>query len=564
MSARTGRINANGRDGKKNRGNGGGRNSHAGGPAPSRKRKNNFAIFYVITMIIGVVVCVTLFALAYQTLVPDRIVRGGSDRPEGGLLAVDDNRVELSQTIALITAIESFAPASVTVRHLEGGREERLNVTETTTVQNRIGSPIGLGNLSAGQLVDISFDAQSQDLASIALSSHAREEQRSGVNINLETATITVGNEVFRYSSRTLVLSRGEPFSVSLINPEDLLTLVSYQDKIWSIRVDSGHGFIRFENADQVTGGRVTIGNTTVTGLEDDRPISTIEGIHRIVVEAQNIEPFVADVEVRQGETVTVDLRNVTFRTGTLRLVMNEPEASVFLNGEAVELENSVVEIEFGTHILRVEMAGFIPIQEEIEITQAFTQRELILVRDALIIQVLIETFPSEAQIFVDDAMAGISPVTITVEDGLRTIRARRAGYEDRVLDIVVDADSPRQFLLHMTQLPMHPPNLVPELPDADVLPPMPDGWGPVPPPVIPPAWEAPPQQPGQQQPQQPPVQQQPGAPSQQLPPQFHPQPPPVVIPGDPITPQQPIDVPIPADPLWPDLDDLPWPDDDD
>ncbi|MCL2016730.1 MAG: PEGA domain-containing protein [Defluviitaleaceae bacterium] len=471
------------------------------GSARARKRKTNLAIFYAVTMVIGVAVCVTLFIVAFQTIVqPNTTVSMPQPTP-----TEDPNaafvRPEHDQALAMVTALNTFVPQTIDVHFLETGRSERFSLTDTTTVRNRFGSPIGFGEINLGQIVDVTFDVNTNEVANISVSGRAWEEQLTGFTIDLDAATITVGNQVYSYSSRTLILNRNEPFSIAHVNSADLITLVGFQDKIWSLRVDSGNGFIRFENYDRIVGGTVAIGNSIFRPLDDSGPVAVFEGTHRVIIDGQNIDTFPADVVVTQGTTITVDLASVIFRLGSLQVVVtNEPEATILINGEPAVIENTLIELEYGTHILRVEHPGFIPIQEEIMIVQPFTRMELELVpdqpQDALI---LIESFPTTAQIFVNDAFVGNSPLTVNMPFGTNVIVARMLGHEERVIPIVVDEHSARQFLLHLNQLsPVMPavPTLPPpiatspggELPGTTpVLPPLPPGTTPVPLPTLPP-----------------------------------------------------------------------------
>ena len=457
-------------------------------PKNRSRRKRNFAIFYIITMIIGLAVCITLFAVAYQTLVPDRILNPSTDRDEAN--TAEFIRAEHEQALGMVTAIETFAPRSVTLHLLDSGRSGRFYMVDATVVQNRRGAPIGFGEIDLGQIVDVTFDASTREISAISISGHAWEENHQGnFDINLDDATITIGNRVLSYSSRTMVLNRGEPSSISLINPADAIRIIGYDDKIWSIRIDSGHGFIRFDNADRIINGTVAVGNSVFAELDGGRPIAVVEGIHRVIVNGQNIETFIVDVVVRQGQTAVVDLASdMALRKGNLQLIITDslgasvPQVSVFINGNVVTLTDNLLELEFGEHILRVEAPDFIPIQQEIEMEQPFLRMELTLVRDVSTAQVLIETFPSDAQVFVGGEFVGNSPVTAEIEFGHHMIVARLHGYEERSLNIVVGDISPRQFMLHMIQLPMHPP-LPPggQLP----LPPLDPHVSPIPSPTI-------------------------------------------------------------------------------
>ena len=480
------------------------------------KRKNSFAIFYIITMVIGIVVCVTLFVLAYQTLVPERIVGGGTS----GGNQQDQNvfvRAEYEQIMGMVTEIDIFTPGSITVQLLDTGRLDRFNIGSNAQATDRRGNPMGFGEITPGQIVDITFNADTRDMVAIALSPRAWEQQPSNFVIDLADTTITVGNRTYNYSSRTLVLHRGEPSSVGIINQEDTITLIGYENKIWSIRIDSGHGFIRFDNAHHIIDGTVTVGNIIHTTLDPGRPIAAPEGIHRVIVSGQNIEPFVADVVVRQGEIQGVDLsQDVELRYGTLQLIISQPNATVLINGNPVELEHSSVEVQFGTHVLRVELDGFIPVQEEIEMDMPFMRREINLVSDVQDASIFIQTFPSEAQIFAGEVFLGHSPLTVELEFGGHTITARRNGYTDSSIHVVVDVGSPRQYTLTLQQLPMQPPTTTfPPHGGQPYLPPIDPGHTPIPSPTIPPDWvhpgemvptqplpqPLPPQQPPQQQP---------------------------------------------------------------
>lgn len=456
--------------------------------ARNRKRKNNFAIFYAITMIIGVVVCVTLFALAYQTLVPPRIT--GYTPPPTQNNPSEFVRQERETVTGMVTALNTLGSGSISLHLLDSGRSNQFNMTNTTSIQDRRGQPIGFAELHLGQIVDVTYDVNTRDMSAIALNVRAWEQQPSSFGINLENATVTIGNRVYTYSSRTLVLNRGEPFSIPLINPEDIITMVGIDDKIWSIRIDSGHGFIHFYNTDRVIGGTVTIGNTIHTALDDDRPIAVVEGVHRVIVNGQNIDTFVAYVVVNQGQTVAVNLVETALRYGTVQLLLYPPDAAVFINGEPAELDGNIVELEYSTHLLRVEAPGYIPIQQEFDLYQPFLRLEIELERDITGASILIQTFPSDAQVFINDAFVGHSPITVEIEFGNNTIIARRAGYEDRHHHIWVDETSPREFLLPMTQLPMHLPAVSPIPPGGQPhLPPMQPGVTPIPSPTIPPPW---------------------------------------------------------------------------
>jgi len=437
-----------------------------------RKRKSSaaqksFAIFCIITLLIGVAVCIILFVVAYRNFVPPRVGGDTSPRATASPSPNDENDEDIYQdwedlehAFGMITAMNTFEPRTLDILLLEDGSTQRFSVIEASRVSNRQGTTIGFSELSVGQIVDLYFDVESRNLATVSISNNAWEQQQSGnFTINLENETITLGNQTYSYSNQTLVLNQGARIAIDQITTADALTLVGYQNKVWSIRLESNHGFIQFENIDFIIDGTISIGATVFMNLEDEEPIPLPEGMHRLVVEGQNIERLIRYVVIRQGETAVIDLSELELRHGTIQVITNVQSPAVFIDGSPVALDNTLLGLEFGTYTIRVEHPGYIAIEHSFVLDQTLLRLEFTLEADVPGRNIAIDTIPTNAQIFVDGVFIGNSPLVVRVEFGNRTIVARMEGYEDRPLHFIADENSPAQYFLPLEpvwQPPVH------------------------------------------------------------------------------------------------------------
>jgi len=318
--------------------------------------------------------------------------------------------------------------------------------------------------------VDVHFDIDSRNLAEVSMNDNAWQQQHSGgFTIDVANETITVdGNRHYTFSNHTLVLNQGVRIPIDQITTADSITIIGVQNKVWSILVDSRPGFVQFENIDFIVDGTITIG-TLFMPLEDDEPIPLPDGMHRLIVEGQNIERLVRYVVIRQGETAVIDLSELELRHGTIQVIANVQNPIVFINGAQVTLDNTLLELEFGEYSIRVEHSGFIAVERTFTLEQSLLRLEFTLEADVPGRDIAIDTIPTNAQIFLDGVFMGNSPLVIRAEFGNRTIIARMEGYEDRPLHFIADANSPAQYFL-----PLEPvwqpqvPDVPPEIPDDE------------------------------------------------------------------------------------------------
>jgi len=341
-------------------------------------------------------------------------------------------------------------------------RETYYHLLDTTRITDQAGNAITLYALNLGRVVDIVYEVGTNNLVRVSENTQAWERrQRTNARINMENSTITIGNDIFYFNSRTLVLNNGEIFSPGEISPIDTITVSGFRDTAWLIQVDSSHGFLRLEGASHITGGRFVISNILQMDLADaNRDITLNEGSYRIVLNGSNIDTFTYDFTIRTGEITIVNLAGAELRQAILHFSVNPPGANIFINGE-LHVGSSPAFVGFGEHTVRAEMQGYQTQTQTINMTSAVaTLPQFNLVREGAPpgpapgqreTFLLVTTEPQGARIYIDDEFIDYSPVARPRYTGPTTITARMDGRETAVIETtLVDI----QNLYHITLEP--------------------------------------------------------------------------------------------------------------
>lgn len=153
-------------------------------------------------------------------------------------------------------------------------------------------------------------------------------------------------------------------------------------------------------------------------------------GDYRLRIRAEGYHPLETTLTVSEEQ-------NQEYRFELSRLpghlaVTSEPSgAGVFLNGEQRgKAPITVRDIPHGRHTLRIQAERYLPHEEEIEIEGlGRTQQYSIGLKPAWA-EVTLESSPAGAQVYVDDELAGITPLTTEILQGERRVRVKLDGHK--------------------------------------------------------------------------------------------------------------------------------------
>jgi len=349
--------------------------------------------------------------------------------------------------------------------------------TETTDLRNRFGQSMDFEDVTVGNLMDIAYNPDNSELFSLR-QTVTRDLTPADFRVDTDYSTITVGNDVFNFNEQTLVLRRGNAFLLEDVRPEYMVTLVTLGDMIWTIDIESAHGFLRFINGDSILDGRVIM-NPIGPGInrfgDVTDTITLPEGAYRVTVEGRNIEAYVTEIEIIYGETTIIDLADVEPSEAVLELTVTPGGSRVFING-VLTPAHGALEFEFGeTLTIRVERDGFYTEERTVEMNQAIVSINISLEEETPVVvmaMLSITAMPAGAQIFINGQFVGLAPINVEIYPGQISIAAFATGYYDYVTAIeVVPGQNNRSVI--MSRIPDEPEYVpIPTLPPEENFPP--------------------------------------------------------------------------------------------
>ena len=433
--------------------------SVSGRKKPPKKTSTGFAVFFIATVLIGVVACVIAFALALNAMRKNAeasasaSVRPGVTPPAPTSTAqpgtsVNDRGVT---SLAVILAINS-ADRSVSLYDVSHSRQLSFTIDGTIPLRDKFGQSIVFAELAAGDIIDITCETDTEKLMSIQVSAQAWVRTGvTGVKVDVDNRRVIVGNEKFEYGNYLFARHNGVPFDIAELDSVDTVTMRGYQNALLYVAIEKSHGFITVERNSSILNGSVEIGMETYSLEDAAKSVKAPEGTYRVVVTGSNISRYETEVTVTAGETASVGLGGVQLRAGRVTIAVNEPGARVTLNDQPKNISVPIL-LDYGDYVLRVEKEGFEPYEE------AFTFREAS--KDfSIALQPLVKTkrfnvvtSPSGADVYLDNVYVGISPLIVEAEYGVHTLTLRKADYVDVGDWIIVVSDDMGPNVSYMLQ----------------------------------------------------------------------------------------------------------------
>ncbi|GHU51956.1 hypothetical protein AGMMS49975_06790 [Clostridia bacterium] len=437
-------------------------------PTPVRQ-KSQYSMFFAVTISIGVIGCIVLFALMFQSF-------SGSKEVTAKNLAKPTNKAAEELPAAAAPARASDAMTAVvqnlskyeqtlTVYDITHGNNVLLKTDGTSILKNKYGEAIVFDEISVGDLVDVEYD--NSHIARLFLSRDAKEF-KNVTNIVPDTINrkITIGNDVFSYTNQVVALSQGSVFDISSISNADVLSLKVYQNFVWCVTLEKGHGYIEFINKENLVDGTIEIDDESTTKINstdteltvntDSGRLEVAEGRHRVTITAANYAPMYTEVTLPRDATEVIDLSSMQLNKGLLNLKVNRAGFTVKINGAEVDASRPI-ELYYGTYTVRVEKQGFLAWESTVTIDKKSNALNITLDEEVLMCKFSVSSTPDGAEIYIDNGFIGIAPCTANIEYGNHTLTYKKSGYKSINYDISLSTPTWSYELILLEENPFMP-----------------------------------------------------------------------------------------------------------
>lgn len=441
------------------------------------------AIVPIICIMVLVIMGGYLITTAYHKPTPPGAVGEESAEPETEQIpSLDDLTAE--DTIILMK--KDGEAKTFQVRRLSTGEEYEIRYEGTIPILNKYGSPISVAELNCGEIMDITYSKHSGSVSRMQISSgNWSLTGMSEFEIDERHKKMTLMGEAYQFDTGVPVFSGDEQVELMDVTEMDTLTVKGYNRRVSSIIVEKGHGYLRVQNDAYFVGGFIEVGQKIIRPITEEMLLPVPEGSYKVRVTNRGYAGE-ENVQIKRDEETKLDLSKIEIEEvaiGHIQFELSPAYAQLYVDGEITDYEERVP-LEFGTHRIRVEAAGYKTVETNIKIgndyanveialdlsdsaeeatdmtpegslgknnenpastdedTTTDTESETVTAADISTIsgnhKIIVEQ-PEGVEVYLDGNYIGVAPVSTGKVTGSHTITLSKSGYQTKSYTIYVD-----------------------------------------------------------------------------------------------------------------------------
>lgn len=380
-----------------------------------------------------------------------------------------------TQVLGVVKEVNTKAQ-SVTLYDIENSVDIILEYQMGADIKNKYQQPISISQLNLGEIVDVSYLKETENLVKLQISNEAWEYKGvKKLEVNKTDLVMKISKQKYRYTEGLVIASVDGLLDLIDINNIDELTVKGVGGKIYSIIVTKGHGYIRLSNYTDFIGGTLEVGYGIMEPVMENMLIVAPEGIYKLYMENGELTATKSVSVVRNQET-TVDMGEYRIereRVGLVNFLVEPEGADIYINGNLVDY-GEPFELNYGEHTIVVSLSGYSDYYGILSVAEAYqniyinlaeASTEVDTEEDVTTIEVVEpdseeakETVtgrtevdsehvisvqsPEGAEVYLNGAYKGIVPCSFTKEIGIHTVTLSQDGYTTKSYTVEVLDDT--------------------------------------------------------------------------------------------------------------------------
>lgn len=352
------------------------------------------------------------------------------------------------------------------------GKRYTLNYTGATYCLDRYDQNIAFTQMKTGTMSKIRFYKETKNLTYIKEETDCITFRECyNYDLNLNNATINLYGQLFKFNKNLTVMSEDKEITLNDIEDIDVISLWGYNDQIYSISVDKGHGFLTLSNDAYFIDGWVEVGEKVIKKITDGMKLVVPEGTYNVSV-VKSGSSGSEQLTFERDKTVNWDLSFVEIvapKTGKVIFTVTPMNARVYIDGEETDISFPVEQI-YGIHQVTVVSKGYRTFSKYMKVGSAISNITIDLEKqdtanedneektdtkdDDKTEQESVENVeettsnykihvdkPQGVEVYVDGNYIGIAPVEFAKKSGNIVITLRLDGHKTRSYALDVDEE---------------------------------------------------------------------------------------------------------------------------
>ncbi len=262
------------------------------------------------------------------------------------------------EQLFLVTGLDTERK-KITLKGYQEREEEEYTYTGVTDIKDKYGNNTTMEKIASGEMVNVKIEKDTVKSVQVADEVFTYGDIHN-FTLDTEAKIITVGKNNYYYEEDIQVFYRNSKISIAEISEWDTICLKGIDKKVYAIQVTNGHGTVVLENTEMFEGGNITIGNVLSLDIEPDMRIEVPEGVYLLSV-ANDGYGGNSEITVEANREIAVNLEELKGegpKYGTIAFVIEPENATLYLNGEVVDLSQSL-QLKYGRYSLSARAEGY-------------------------------------------------------------------------------------------------------------------------------------------------------------------------------------------------------------
>ncbi len=248
----------------------------------------------------------------------------------------------------------------ITFQNIETGLRYTLSYDGVTHFNDKYGSAMSAKQVRCGVVADITFDKSDKKLLSLNVSpDYFVYSDIAFEEFIKNDSRLMFLNEEYKLDDFLAISDGNMNLDQMELSKGDVISICGKDHTIYSIYLQSGHGYLRLENDEYFIGGWIEVGNKIIRSVTEDMLLTVPEGSYEVLISNDGITG-VKSVTIGRNQEVTLDLGDIDVekKFGNVLFVLNPSDAELFVDGEKVDT-GAPVSMEYGIHQLICRADGY-------------------------------------------------------------------------------------------------------------------------------------------------------------------------------------------------------------
>lgn len=241
------------------------------------------------------------------------------------------------------------------------GVEQMFTYDGTTSFTSRYDQPITAGEVSFGEIVEVTFDKNNSKLETCDITEKAWEYK--GISkwvMDKTNKTIRIGSKTYQYTDLLYAFDSTGEIDTNRLSSKNEVTIKGIDGQVFSILVTKGHGYLTLTGQEAFLEGTIEVGYDIITTVTEDMVLTLREGDYKVTITKNGLSAT-KYIKIRSGEDYTLDFSEYKpekVQTGKCYFDVTPAGSDLFIDNVQTDYNNPI-ELEYGTYDIRVECAGY-------------------------------------------------------------------------------------------------------------------------------------------------------------------------------------------------------------